>query len=170
MHPFFKQAKKPEWLSKNLISDIPPIESRPIKKFPQKQVTSTRTDEWDFNDHHQEPQSSSNQQHVQMSGLHAPKRHISFGHVVVRKPSSISHHHASESWSYSSSHHPHSFITDSQPIPPVPLVPNATKYSPPPRKERALSDDFLIEQSRIANSRHHHQGSAPPGFPNDVRQ
>lgn len=151
-----------------MIDDIPPIESRPIKKFPQKQVTSTKTDEWDFNDHQPESQSS-DQQPLQIPGLHAPKRHISFGHVVVRKPSAASHHHASESWSYSSSHPSNDFITDSQPIPPLPPVPNATKHSPPPRKGRALSDDFLIEQSRIANSKHHHQGSAPPGFPNDVR-
>jgi hypothetical protein len=145
-----------------LIADIPPIESRPIKKLPQKQAPFTKTDEWDFNDHQQEKSSDRQQQQqpAQIPGLHAPKRHISFGHVVVRKPSANSHHHASESWSYSSNH-----FTDSQSIPPVPN----SKHSPPPRKGRALSDDFLIEQSRIAHSKHHHQGSAPPGFPNDVR-
>lgn len=85
-----------------------------------------------------------------MPGLNPPKRHISFGHVVVRKPSSTSQHHASESWSYSPSH----FTADTtQPSPPpLPI----TGYSPPPpRKGRALSDDFLIEASRIANSKHY---------------
>lgn len=148
MHPFFKQAKKPEWLAKNLIADIPPIESRrPIKKFPQKQVASSSTDEWDFNDEaHHHP-------HQQLPGLHPPKRHISFGHVVVRKPSSTSQHHASESWSYSSS--PHFADTALPSSPPSPPPPPITGHSPPPRKGRALSDDFLIEASRIANSKHY---------------
>lgn len=119
-HPFFKQAKKSEWLAKNLISDIPPIEDRPVKKFPQKTITSTSTDEWDFNE---DPAT--------------PKKHISFGQVVVRKPST--HHHASESWSYTPTH---------EPSPPA---------VPPTRKTRALSDDFIMK--------HQHQGSAPPGFP-----
>ncbi|CAO3615601.1 unnamed protein product [Mucor fragilis] len=152
LHPFFKQAKKPEWLAKNLIADIPPIESRPIKKFPQKQVASSSTDEWDFNDEAAAAAAAalSAHPHQQMPGLNPPKRHISFGHVVVRKPSSTSQHHASESWSYSPSH----FTADTtQPSPPpLPI----TGYSPPPpRKGRALSDDFLIEASRIANSKHY---------------
>ncbi|KAL7314128.1 hypothetical protein PS15m_007779 [Mucor circinelloides] len=144
LHPFFKQAKKPEWLAKNLIADIPPIESRPIKKFPQKQVASSNTDEWDFND---EAAAALAHPHQQIPGLNPPKRHISFGQVVVRKPSSTSQHHASESWSYSPSH----FATDST----TPSPPPITSHSPPPRKGRALSDDFLIEASRIANSKHY---------------
>lgn len=147
LHPFFKQAKKPEWLAKNLIADIPSIESRPIKKFPQKQVTSSNTDEWDFND---ETAAVVAHPHQQIPGLNPPKRHISFGHVVVRKPSSSSQHHASESWSYSSSN----FTSDNN-IPSVPSPPPITNHSPPPRKGRALSDDFLIEASRIANSKHY---------------
>ncbi|KAI8644571.1 kinase-like domain-containing protein [Parasitella parasitica] len=148
LHPFFKQAKKPEWLAKNLIADIPPIESRPIKKFPQKQVASSSTDEWDFND-----EAAAGASHPQIPGLNPPKRHISFGHVVVRKPSSSSQHQASESWSYSSS----SFSDNNAPS--VPSPPSNTNHSPPPRKGRALSDDFLIEASRIAHSKHYnHSG------------
>lgn len=128
-HPFFKQAKKPEWLAKNIIADIPPIETRPIKKFPHKKVSSTSTDEWDFNDEQDTPIQ-------QIPGLHAPKRHISFGHVVVRKPSS---HAASESWSYSPSK---DFSLDT--------VHNITS---PPRKGRALSDDFIIESSVTEDKR-----------------
>lgn len=146
LHPFFKQAKKPEWLAKNLIADIPSIESRPIKKFPQKQVTSSNTDEWDFND---ETTAVVAHPHQQIPELNPPKRHISFGHVVVRKPSSISQHHASESWSYSSSNFTSDNKISSVTSPPI------TNYSPPPRKGRALSDDFLIEASRIANSKHY---------------
>lgn len=125
LHPFFKQAKKSEWLAKNLINDIPSIENRPVKKFPQKIITNQSTDEWDFNE----------DKNV------TPKRHISFGHVVVRKPSG--HHHASESWSYTPTF---------DPTPPAPPV-------PPTRKTRALSDDFIMK--------HQHQGSAPPGFPHN---
>ncbi|CEP07635.1 hypothetical protein [Parasitella parasitica] len=148
LHPFFKQAKKPEWLAKHLIADIPPIESRPIKKFPQKQVASSSTDEWDFNDEAAAAAAAAaggpSTTYQQIPGLNPPKRHISFGHVVVRKPSSSSQHHASESWSYS----PSSF-SDSN----APLVPSPP--SMPPRKGRALSDDFLIEESRIAHSKHY---------------
>jgi hypothetical protein len=132
-HPFFKQARKSEWLAKNLIADIPPIESRPVKKLPQKKVTTTNTDEWDFNDDNNN------------INTNAPKRHISFGHVVVKKPSTPSYHHASESWS-----------PTNDAVTSVPIIPT--------RKTRALSDDFIIESNK---TRHHHQGSAPPGFPNE---
>lgn len=97
--------------------------------MPQKSVASTSTDEWDFNDDN--------------SQVNTPKRHISFGHVVVRKPSAPGYHHASESWSPANDF-----------VPPVPIAPT--------RKTRALSDDFIIESNKI---RHHHQGSAPVGFP-----
>ncbi|KAG0910395.1 hypothetical protein G6F33_007928 [Rhizopus arrhizus] len=64
-HPFFKQAKKPEWLVKNLINDIPTIDQRPMKRLTEKTETNPTTDEWDFGDSR-------------------PKRHISFGHAVVK--------------------------------------------------------------------------------------
>ncbi|CAO3676993.1 unnamed protein product [Rhizopus stolonifer] len=64
-HPFFKQAKKPEWLVKNLIPDLPTIDQRPIKRLTEKTITNPTTDEWDF-------------------GESRPKRHISFGHAVVK--------------------------------------------------------------------------------------
>lgn len=133
-HPFFKQAKKSEWLAKNLISDIPPIENRPVKKFPQKTITNTSTDdEWDFNE--ESVAAAAAAAATATATAVTPKRHISFGQVVVRKPSG--HHHASESWSY----------TPNDASPPI----------PPNRKTRALSDDFIMK--------HQHQGSAPPGFP-----
>ncbi|OBZ87610.1 Serine/threonine-protein kinase fray2 [Choanephora cucurbitarum] len=149
-HPFFKQAKKHEWLAKHLIADIPPIDCRPIKKFPHKSTASTSTDEWDFND----DKKGMSDVCQPLPDLHVPKRHISFGHVVVRKPSQ--QHASSVSWSYS------------------PSCPASTTASPPfgstqiPRKGRALSDDFKIEPSQIANSsRHRHQGSAPFSFLTD---
>ncbi|KAI8078158.1 kinase-like domain-containing protein [Gilbertella persicaria] len=132
-HPFFKQAKKPDWLAKNLIAEIPSIENRPTKKVPQKPTSTANTDEWDFND-----------DQGQQSNTNAPKRHISFGHVVVRKPSK--HHVSSVSWSYS---------------------PSSDAAS---RKGRALSDDFILEPSQIANSRHRHQGSVPLAFPSDDKR
>lgn len=100
-------------------------------------MTTTNTDEWDFND-------DTNTTHHLTNN--PPKRHISFGHVVVRKPSTPSYHHASESWS----------PTTNDAITPIPIIPT--------RKTRALSDDFIIESNK---TRHQHQGSAPPGFPNN---
>ncbi|KAI8366185.1 kinase-like domain-containing protein [Blakeslea trispora] len=146
-HPFFKQAKKPEWLAKHLIADIPPIECRPIKKFMHKSTASTSTDEWDFND---DKKASSDMCHA-LPELHVPKRHISFGHVVVRKPS----HASSVSWSYTPS--ASCSATTATPF-------GSTQVT---RKGRALSDDFKIEPSQIANSRHRYQGSAPFSFLTD---
>ncbi|KAG1267927.1 hypothetical protein G6F68_001532 [Rhizopus microsporus] len=68
-HPFFKQAKKPDWLVKNLIKDIPSIDQRPIKSVePKVEANSKAADEWDFSD----------------INNNRPKRHISFGHAVVK--------------------------------------------------------------------------------------
>ncbi|CEI88855.1 Putative STE/STE20/FRAY protein kinase [Rhizopus microsporus] len=68
-HPFFKQAKKPDWLVKNLIKDIPSIDQRPIKSVePKIEANSKAADEWDFSD----------------INNNRPKRHISFGHAVVK--------------------------------------------------------------------------------------
>ncbi|KAI8986477.1 kinase-like domain-containing protein [Pilobolus umbonatus] len=142
-HPFFKQAKKPEWLTKNVIQDIPHIEQRPLKKLPHKEVASISTDEWDFNEEKESRSpdinifGSDNKPPLVISPR-TPKRHISFGHVVVRKNT---HHAASESWSYSVNR-PNNQFTD------IPPLPNASYAQ---RKTRALSDDFIVESSRISS-------------------
>ncbi|KAI9279285.1 kinase-like domain-containing protein [Sporodiniella umbellata] len=64
-HPFFKQAKKPEWLVKNLIPDLPTIDQRPVKCLTEKTINDPTTDEWDFGDSQ-------------------PKKHISFGQAIVK--------------------------------------------------------------------------------------
>lgn len=61
--------------------------------MPQKQVTITRTDEWDFDDDEMldsnGDQLGSNQQVQENSKKAATKRHISFGDVVVRSNSMV---------------------------------------------------------------------------------
>ncbi|KAI8371579.1 kinase-like domain-containing protein [Radiomyces spectabilis] len=47
-HPFFKQAKKKEYLCKSVLADVPPLEQRPHKKAPQRHISFESTDQWDF--------------------------------------------------------------------------------------------------------------------------
>lgn len=69
-HPFFKQAKKKEYLVKSVLAHVLPLEQRPHKKVPQKHIKVDLTEEqWDF-DIADAPQ----------------KKHISFGHVIIRDP------------------------------------------------------------------------------------
>lgn len=72
---------------KTLLSDLPPLEQRPHKKIPQRQLSITKTDEWDFHDTPEEKDSTTVPETSQpASSQQQPKRHISFGDVVVRNP------------------------------------------------------------------------------------
>lgn len=70
-HPFFKQAKKKEYLTKSVLAHVPPLDQRPHKKVPQRHISFETTEQaWDFeSDNEDAPQ---------------PKRHISFGDVIIR--------------------------------------------------------------------------------------
>lgn len=86
-HPFFKQAKRKDYLVKSLLADLPPLEQRPRKKLPQRQISITKTDEWDFEGDDDEETTSQGAVAQQRSiSDQQPKRHISFGDVVVRNP------------------------------------------------------------------------------------
>ncbi|KAI8377806.1 kinase-like domain-containing protein [Radiomyces spectabilis] len=104
LHPFFKQAKKKDYLAKCLLADLPALEHRPRKRMPRKQITTSKTDEWDFDNlddsemneetgDYQGPHVTDTQQQEANSAERppnpgpVPKRHISFGDVVVRNPS-----------------------------------------------------------------------------------
>ncbi|CAG8621496.1 2271_t:CDS:10 [Ambispora leptoticha] len=49
-HPFFKQAKRKEFLVTKLLQNLPPLEQRPHKRVQQKPITYTRGVSWDFAD------------------------------------------------------------------------------------------------------------------------
>lgn len=53
-HPFFKQAKKKDYLVKSVLAGVPPLEQRPHKKIGFKQTTiessNAVTQQWDFDD------------------------------------------------------------------------------------------------------------------------
>ncbi|KAI9272760.1 kinase-like domain-containing protein [Phascolomyces articulosus] len=112
-HQFFKQAKRREYLVKTVLTDLPPLEQRPHKKIPQRQISITKTDEWDFQDDdtdetspddatkEKQPSSSTSPQQPTGTGVAAAaaaaaavgsnqqgsgRRHISFGDVVVKNP------------------------------------------------------------------------------------
>ncbi|KAI8077446.1 kinase-like domain-containing protein [Thamnidium elegans] len=48
LHPFFKQAKKKDYLIKTVLACVPSLDQRPHKKLGFKQVTIENTDQWDF--------------------------------------------------------------------------------------------------------------------------
>ncbi|KAI7861341.1 hypothetical protein BDF14DRAFT_408367 [Spinellus fusiger] len=83
-HPFFKQAKKRDYLAKNILANLISLDQRPRKKIPQRHVTITKTDEWDFNEEDAATPDSIDQQKM----TPPPKRHISFGDVVIHHPQS----------------------------------------------------------------------------------
>ncbi|KAI7880228.1 kinase-like protein [Lichtheimia hyalospora FSU 10163] len=74
-HPFFKQAKKKEYLCKSLLVHVPSLEQRPHKKVPQKHITFETTEQWDF-DTDDATTTEKKQQPT--------RKHISFGEVVIR--------------------------------------------------------------------------------------
>jgi hypothetical protein len=103
LHPFFKQSKRKDYLVKTILYELPPLEQRPRKKIIQKQVTITKTDEWDFDDDNDTEQDDDdddetellldnnniiiplNQQQLQENNTKkTTRKHISFGDVVVR--------------------------------------------------------------------------------------
>ncbi|KAI8993156.1 kinase-like domain-containing protein [Pilobolus umbonatus] len=47
-HPFFKQAKKKDYLIKSILSHVPPLDQRPTKKIPSKHISIMNTEQWDF--------------------------------------------------------------------------------------------------------------------------
>ncbi|ORX63041.1 kinase-like protein, partial [Hesseltinella vesiculosa] len=76
LHPFFKQARKKDHLVKTILVGLPPLELRPRKKIQRHEISlSTPTEDvWDFGDHDPKKDTASS----------PPKRHITFGEVVVR--------------------------------------------------------------------------------------
>ncbi|KAI9254822.1 kinase-like domain-containing protein [Sporodiniella umbellata] len=94
-HSFFKQAKKKEYLVKAILADLPPLEQRPRKKIPQQQVTITKIDDhWDFDEDDEADQINEQQVEGNLRTKHKPdppKRHISFGEVIVRSGGSNLH-------------------------------------------------------------------------------
>lgn len=54
LHPFFKQAKKRDFLVKSVLSHVLPLDKRPHRKIPQKHISFESTEQWDFDDTHTE--------------------------------------------------------------------------------------------------------------------
>lgn len=50
LHPFFKQAKKRDYLVKSVLAHVLPLNKRPHRKIPQKHVSIENTEQWDFDD------------------------------------------------------------------------------------------------------------------------
>lgn len=50
IHPFFKQAKKRDYLVKSVLANVPPLDKRPHRKIPHKKIAFQTTEQWDFDD------------------------------------------------------------------------------------------------------------------------
>ncbi|CAO3597717.1 unnamed protein product [Absidia cylindrospora] len=169
LHPFFKQAKKKDYLFKSILSQVSPIDQRPHRKIPQKRISIESTDHWDFDDTPRPdvtpttttttlPPLSIDQQHgptpptldkpMVMTTAPTPtssqqtKRRITFGDVVVRGSS-----HTSASSSARSK-------PPSVDIPVYPAtLPDVNNINPstvaPPKKSR-----FLVEEIEHDDSTH----------------
>lgn len=81
LHPFFKQAKRKEYLVKAVLAFVPPLDRRTHKKTAFKQTTLEDTTQWDFDTPTEEipaavidPKPSDTQ----------IQKHISFGDAVVK--------------------------------------------------------------------------------------
>ncbi|KAG0745814.1 hypothetical protein G6F62_001368 [Rhizopus arrhizus] len=68
LHPFFKQAKRKDYLLKSILSSITPIEQRQHKKTAFKQTTiESNTVQWNFSENEERP------------------KHITFGDAIIKK-------------------------------------------------------------------------------------
>jgi hypothetical protein len=79
LHPFFKQAKKKDYLVKTILTCVPPLDQRTHRKtgFKQTTIDKNTIQQWDFDNSDEEEIPS---QHVPNT---TRKAHISFGDVVV---------------------------------------------------------------------------------------
>ncbi|KAG2196383.1 hypothetical protein INT47_012887 [Mucor saturninus] len=50
IHPFFKQAKKRDYLVKSVLANVLPLDKRPHRKIPHKKIAFQTTEQWDFDD------------------------------------------------------------------------------------------------------------------------
>ncbi|KAI8875167.1 kinase-like protein [Backusella circina FSU 941] len=119
LHPFFKLAKRKDYLVKYILPSVPPLDQRPNKKVPKKSICSENTEQWDFDTLENsslaaEPrvcqaQEKPRQTTVQFQEKPKPlqvtrmrsksnegsritselKRHISFGEVTISDSSSV---------------------------------------------------------------------------------
>lgn len=77
-HPFFKQAKKREFLVRSVLTCVPPLDQRVHKKMAHKEVTIEDTAQWDFeeDEHKVDPKFKDNDTPT--------KKHISFGNAIIK--------------------------------------------------------------------------------------
>ncbi|KAI8344838.1 kinase-like domain-containing protein [Chlamydoabsidia padenii] len=81
-HPFFRQAKKMDFLAKTILNRIPALDLRPHKKVPQKHITFESTDQWDFDTFSDDDDDDDKKSATSTTPNN--KKHISFGDTVVK--------------------------------------------------------------------------------------
>ncbi|KAI9029804.1 kinase-like domain-containing protein [Phycomyces nitens] len=118
-HPFFKQAKKKDHLIKAVLAHVSPLEQRPHKKMPLKQISFQTTEQWDF-DTQSDSECQSERSQLSVDAPPPARKHITFGDVVIRDPVPRAPHTAVESPPYS---------------------PQTTVSSQTPKKSRFVVDD-----------------------------
>jgi serine/threonine protein kinase len=113
LHPFFKLAKRKDYLVKYVLPSVPPLDQRPNKKVPEKCVDCENTEQWDFDtqDDATEPKSQEKPRQTTVQFQEKPKplqvtrmqsqsiegspatpeskKHITFGEVTISDNSSV---------------------------------------------------------------------------------
>ncbi|CAO3584051.1 unnamed protein product [Absidia cylindrospora] len=153
-HPFFKQAKKKDYLCKSVLSHVSPLNLRPHKKVPEKRVSYQSTDQWDFDDtplandnamQYMPPQDIDQQQTNSTATTppqplpQQPKRRITFGDVVVRDSC---HTNACQKPK------PSSDIDPASPCHPSVVTENSNIIAPTPVKKSR----FIVEESDLGTN------------------
>lgn len=78
MHPFFKQAKRKDYLIKTVLACVPPLDQRPHRKTGFKEVTIEHTAQWDFDT------TADDDIKPFIAPTQKQQQHISFGNIVGR--------------------------------------------------------------------------------------
>ncbi|KAL0076820.1 kinase-like domain-containing protein [Phycomyces blakesleeanus] len=131
-HPFFKQAKKKDHLIKAVLAHVSPLEQRPHKKMPLKQISFQTTEQWDFDTQSDSEGAQSDKSQLSVDAPPPARKHITFGDVVIRDPVPRA------------SHGP---VVESPPY-----SPQTTISSQTPKKSRFVVDDGREDSSSSAAS------------------
>lgn len=91
MHPFFKQAKKRDYLVKSVLANVLPLDKRPHRKIPHKKIAFQTTEQWDFDDTQSiekdsSPTSITNTSEKQLNAINSPEKPIVSALSTPEKP------------------------------------------------------------------------------------
>ncbi|OBZ88296.1 Serine/threonine-protein kinase fray2 [Choanephora cucurbitarum] len=167
-HPFFKQAKKKDYLIKSILAHVLPLDQRPHKKLPQKHISFESTEQWDFDtpQDKEAPVMVTTTTHMPTESIEKP-RTIQFeeGPKPIYQPKTVTEEEQEEEITTPKKH-----ISFGDAV--IRDVPNANRSSvmtplveSPPQHEDFLS---MPKKSRFVIEDTHLSPTEPPPAPSDV--